>query len=203
MRKPEFSLNENNHKPTLNPLRFEEKDLENFFKENFKSMCAYCQMKFNFDIDLSKEMVQTGFIKLWESRNQLTANLSLKSYLYQIITNNCLDTIRHEGVKTRYEMHVKQASSHPAFNTISTLADLDELRSTIDKAVYSLPAQMRTIFELSRYEGMKYVQIAEFLNISIKTVETQMSRALVKLRQKLADRLIIFFFIVFACKNIF
>ncbi|HEX8277618.1 MAG TPA: sigma-70 family RNA polymerase sigma factor, partial [Segetibacter sp.] len=68
-------------------------------------------------------------------------------------------------------------------------AEFNELRSNIDKAIFELPDQMRIIFEMSRYEGLKYAEIAARLSISIKTVETQMSRALVKLRHKLSEYL--------------
>lgn len=63
------------------------------------------------------------------------------------------------------------------------------MAAQIDKAVAELPEQMRRIFELSRYEGLKYNDIANHLNICVKTVETQMSRALVRLRQKLSNYL--------------
>ena len=68
-------------------------------------------------------------------------------------------------------------------------AEYNELRFYIDKAVSELPEQMRTIFEMSRYDGLKYAQISARLSISVKTVETQMSRALVKLRNKLSNYL--------------
>jgi RNA polymerase sigma-70 factor (ECF subfamily) len=64
--------------------------------------------------------------------------------------------------------------------------DLKQLRNAIDSAIAELPDQMRKIFELNRHDGLKYTEIAKHLNLSIKTVETQMSRALLKLRKKLA-----------------
>lgn len=164
-----------------------------FFKENFSSLCSYCQAKFGFDIDEAKEVVHIGFIKLWENRQTLTADLSVKAYLYKIIFNICVDALRHQKVKAKHEKYVLQNSSQvSAFNNFDC-PDIKHLAADIDKAVAELPGQMRKVFELSRYEGLKYAQISTHLNISVKTVETQMSRALVKLRQKLSNYLPLIF----------
>ena len=81
-------------------------------------------------------------------------------------------------------------------NTEIIAAELKELQNEIDKAVEALPEQMRTVFRLSRYEGLKYAAIADQLGISIKTVETQMTRALVKLRKSLAPYLSVCFLLM-------
>ena len=162
---------------------------EVFFKEHFTPLCAYCQYKFGFDLDQAKEVVHTGFIKLWENREAISPDISPKSYLYKIITNTSLDLLKHEKVRQKHEQYVLQrvseASSREAFES----AGFKQLSADVDEAVASLPEQMRRIFELSRYEGLKYAEIARVLNISVKTVETQMSRALAKLRQRLASYL--------------
>ncbi|NJO24855.1 MAG: hypothetical protein HC867_02270 [Bacteroidia bacterium] len=80
----------------------DEADFEAFFKQHFTPLCLYCQFKFDFDLDIAKEAVHTAFIKLWETRHQLTAGLSPKSYLYKVVTNNCLDMLRHEKVRRKY-----------------------------------------------------------------------------------------------------
>jgi RNA polymerase sigma-70 factor (ECF subfamily) len=146
-------------------------------------------MKFGFDIDLSKEVVHSGFVKLWETRKTLSADLSIKAYLYKIIYNTSVDVLRHQKVKHKHEKYVLQHNG-PSINE-NGFGDLElkHLAADIDKAVAELPEQMRKIFELSRYGGFKYAEISSQLNISVKTVETQMSRALVKLRHKLSNYL--------------
>jgi RNA polymerase sigma-70 factor (ECF subfamily) len=172
-----------------------EKAFEVFFKENYASLCTYCQYKFDFSIDVSKEVTHTAFIKLWENRDSLTPGLPVKGYLYKIITNASLDILRHEKVKRQYQSDIETNFSEGAgkdFNEIDT----KELALRLQSAVGALPEQMRKIFELSRYEGLKYAAIAAHLGISVKTVETQMSRALARLRESLSDYLFLILLIM-------
>lgn len=170
-----------------NDLKSGEKNFEIFFKENFISLCSYCQYRFGFDLDLSKEIVHTAFIKLWEVKNTLKDDVPVKTYLQRIITNKALDTLKHNKVKEHY-IKLANASGDEATNDVEDI-DLKEMLQHVHIVIADMPEQMRKIFELSRFEGLKYKQIAEELNISPKTVETQMSRALAKLRQRLAEYL--------------
>jgi RNA polymerase sigma-70 factor (ECF subfamily) len=178
-----------------NNINIDDRAFELFFKKNFVRLCAFCQYKFGFDQQEAKEVVHTSFIRLWEMRTNLSPNLSVKSYLYKIITNNCLDILKHKKVKLKYEKSILENISSNATVSEFQNADVKAMAADIDKAVAELPEQMRKIFELSRYEGLKYAAIAEHLGISVKTVETQMSRALVKLRQKLSHYLVSLFLI--------
>lgn len=189
-------LDDDNGEQSYNDIKFDDKVFELFFKKYFMQLCAYCQYKFGFDLDLSKEVVHTAFIKLWETRQNISPGLSIKSYLYKIVTNNCLDILKHEKVKLKYEKLIIENTSSNASSSNFENADMKEMAAAIDKAVAELPEQMRRIFELSRYEGLKYNDIAKHLNISVKTVETQMSRALARLRQKLSHYLISFFILI-------
>lgn len=189
-------LDDENGEQSYNDIKFDDKVFELFFKKYFMQLCAYCQYKFGFDLDLSKEVVHTAFIKLWETRQNISPGLSIKSYLYKIVTNNCLDILKHEKVKLKYEKLIIENTSSNASSSDFENADMKEMAAAIDKAVAELPEQMRRIFELSRYEGLKYNDIAKHLNISVKTVETQMSRALARLRQKLSHYLISFFILI-------
>ena len=179
----------NQEKISLNDLRGDDKVFESFFKENFVPLCSYCQFKFGFDLDLAKETVHTAFIKLWEIRSTLNNEVPVKTYLQKMVTNKALDILRHEKVKTGYikltggkEEEIASANS---FESI----DFKELLQQINSAIEDMPEQMRTVFGLSRFEGLKYSEIAARLNISPKTVETQMGRALAKLRQRLSGYL--------------
>lgn len=175
-----------------NSIKIDGQDFEVFFKENFIRLCAFCQYKFGFDLDLSKEVVHTAFIKLWETRQQILNSVSVKSYLYRIITSNCHDIIRHEKVKFEYERYVLENFSNSSVSEFQN-TDIKEITARVNQAIAELPEQMRKIFQLSRDEGLKYTEIASHLNISVKTVETQMSRALVKLREKLSNYLVSIF----------
>ena len=168
---------------------------DELFREYFKPLCAYCQFKFGFDIEVAKDAVHTSFVRLLESNYQCSFDAATKTYLYRIVTNVCLDLLRHEKTKQQH-LRVIKTNSSEADADESTVAEFKELQNDINNAIAELPEQMRQVFELSRYEGLKYVEIAGRLGISIKTVETQMSRALAKLRQKLASYLSLYWLMV-------
>ncbi len=170
-------------------IKFGEKDLEILFREYFPLLCGYCQVKYNFDHEASKEVVQNAFTKLWERRAMISPSLSVPAYLYKIVTNSCLDIIRHDKQKNRYENNFKKTAQSPAFTPDSNPAVVAELNGMIAGTIADMPEQMRQIFKLSRYELLKYIEIADTLGISVKTVETQMSRALQKLRKALTEYL--------------
>jgi RNA polymerase sigma-70 factor (ECF subfamily) len=177
-------------------VKFDEAAFEAFFKKYFPILCVYCKFKFGFGPELAEDVVNNGFIKLWETRQTLVDGESPKSYLYKIITNSSLNILKHEKVKQQHVQFILKTTSEGASQSSFDSIDLKQLRASIDTAISELPEQMRRIFELSRFEGLKYADIATQLNISVKTVETQMSRALAKLREKLAGYLT-FYFIVF------
>ena len=179
-----------------NDIEFNEAALEILFKEYFSPLCAYCQHRFGFELAEAKEAVHTGFIKLWENREHISSNLSVKAYLYKIVSNISLDMLKHNKIVHRHANRVIQDSSVNALGKGFNETELKQLIHDIDTAVGTLPEQMRKIFELSRYEGLKYAEIAIRLDLSVKTVETQMSRALVKLRHKLAHYLTVLGFAI-------
>lgn len=160
---------------------------EDFFKKYFMPLCAYCQVKFGFDLDQAKEIVHSGFISLWENRQTLSAGQSPKAYLFKIVTNNSLNVLKHEKVKQRYAAYVERSAMNDHLFRKVDQMDVKQMRTDIQNAINKLPEQMRLIFELSRFEGLKYAEIAAKLNLSVKTVETQIGRALAKLRDSLAS----------------
>ncbi|WP_207512864.1 RNA polymerase sigma-70 factor [Longitalea luteola] len=168
-------------------VRFDDASFEEFFKKHFLPLCAFCQFRYGLDLDMAKEMVHSGFIKLWDARDNLAPGVSPRNYLYKIISNNILDNLKHRKIRQQYVQFMLQsvAEDDPAngFNNV----DVKQLQAAIDTAIGELPEQMRRIFEMSRFEGLKYSEIADRMNISVKTVETQISRALAKLREKLAS----------------
>lgn len=170
---------------SLDHIPNNEAGFELFFKKYFHELCLYCQYKFGFDTDLAKDTVHSAFLKLWEYRRRLPPDLSARAWLYKIITHASLDLLKHEQIKRKHERrYIREAADEQIRETYET--DHRELKSAIDKAIAELPAQMRNIFELSRYHGLKYADIASRLNISVKTVETQISRALARLKDKLS-----------------
>ena len=168
------------HKHEVNECEFK-KVFEELFRSNFKPLCYYCQHRFGLDFESSKDIVHNGFMKLWESRDFMHAHETLKAYVYKVITNSCLNNLSHDTVKRKHEKYILQ---HSIFH-LTENPDVNLLLKELDNAISELPEQMRTIFQYSRERGLKYQEIACLMNISQKTVETQMSRALTRLRSRL------------------
>jgi RNA polymerase sigma-70 factor (ECF subfamily) len=182
--------------PLTSETNLGEAAFEDLFKQNFKTLCTYCQYRFGFSLDEAKEAVHMAFIRLWENRESISPTLSVKAYLYKIVANVSLDMLKHDKVKQK---HAKEVIRHaPVSTPLKNFTDpeLKQMMTDINTAVEELPEQMQRIFLLSRYEGLKYAEIASRLGISVKTVETQMSRALVKLRQRLSHYLILLILIL-------
>ncbi|MCW3089457.1 MAG: polymerase ECF-type sigma factor [Ferruginibacter sp.] len=175
--------------PSFNATMFDDAAFEVFFKKHFSALCAYCQHRFSFDVDLAKDTVHTGFTRLWENRQTISPELSIKAYLYKIINNIGLDIIKHDKVKLDHVKYIRQYFQESTAENDHNAVDFKQLGADIENAIDELPEQMRKIFKLSRYEELKYTDIASQLGISVKTVETQMSRALAKLRLRLSNYL--------------
>lgn len=171
---------------SFNATMFDEAAFEVFFRNHFKELCGCCQFKFDFDPEAAKDIVHAGFIRLWENRQTISPELSVKAYLYKIVNNLCLDILKGDKVKKRHIRSLLKHTHESAMEDDYHNIDFKQLEDVIAKAVHELPEQMRRIFEMSRYEELTYAEIAGYLNISVKTVETQMSRALAKLRKKMA-----------------
>lgn len=140
------------------------------------------------DEEQANDVVQDTFCRLYENRSNITIHISLKSYLYRSVYNNCIDLIRHKKVANAY-VDAKMLDFY--FSRIIQLPEaelkmLDEdIGEAIREAIAHLPERCRQIFCLSKLEGLSNKQIAEKLGISVKTVETQMTTAFVRLRKEL------------------
>ena len=133
------------------------------------------------DGDIAEDLVQEVFGNIWKSANDLTIRTNEKSYLFGAVRNACMNHLRHQKVKATYETE----SSKQLFMNQENFLEMDELQEKVNEVLNNLPEKRRKIFELSRFEDKKYHEIADELNISIKTVETQMSRALKAMRKAL------------------
>ena len=161
-------------------MRFEE-----VFKTHFKSLHAYAFTIVK-DESLAEEMVQNVFCKLWEKKDQLQINASATAYLYRSVYHECLNYLKHQKVRSAYQLYVSARPGDEGSPANGKL-QLGELEWHLNKALGELPEQCRTIFQMSRFEELKYQEIADRLGLSVKTIENQMGKALRILREKLAD----------------
>jgi RNA polymerase sigma-70 factor (ECF subfamily) len=135
----------------------------------------------------AEEVVQTVFCRIWEKRRQWEVHTSMKAYLYGSVYNRCIDGLRQNERMNKYHRHVIQNNSADKAGPASGKAELKELEAKLQYALSQLPGQCRAIFQLSRFGGLKYREIAEQLDISVKTVEAQMTKALKHLRDQLSE----------------
>ena len=160
----------------------DEKSFEILFHKYYKFLCQYAAKIIN-DDSAAEEIVQDFFVKIWEKRETLNIETSVKNYLFRSVKNFCINYIQHN--KTKYNYAKKVISEiETNFSDDDSLPET-ELSQKIEESINSLPEKRKEIFRLSRQEGLKYQEIADKLKISIKTVETQMSLAIKTLRDKL------------------
>ncbi|MGH7677331.1 MAG: RNA polymerase sigma-70 factor [Gemmatimonadaceae bacterium] len=136
------------------------------------------------DADAAEEVAQEVMLELWRRRHALDANVTLGAYLLRSVRNRSLNHLRHLKVRRRSEADVEALYESPVAADQPIVAQ--ELAEAARQAVAQLPPRCREIFELSRVHGLRYAQIAETLDISQKTVEAQMGKALKILRERLA-----------------
>jgi len=160
---------------------------EMLFRTYYQPLCNYAY-SFLQDREDAEEIVQSTFLLVWEKRETLAIRTSVKPYLYAMVRNACLNVIKHEKIRQKYageEVALADRSHDSVTNTVVS----NELEYKIKEAMEELPEQCRMVFKLSRFEELKYSEIAEQLNISVKTVENHMGKALKIMREQLKDYL--------------
>jgi RNA polymerase sigma factor, sigma-70 family/RNA polymerase sigma-70 factor, Bacteroides expansion family 1 len=169
-------------------------DFESLFNDHYSRLCAYA---YNFlkEQEASEEIVQEAFFKLWIKRKDIVIESSMESYLYRAVRNASLNLIKHINIREKYKEYNQEEIEYDE-QIDRDPANASELELKIRASIDLLPEQRKKIFILSRYEQLKYREIAEHLGISVKTVENQMGKALKFLREELADYLplIVLFF---------
>ncbi|MEO6304535.1 MAG: RNA polymerase sigma-70 factor [Bacteroidia bacterium] len=152
---------------------------EIIYKDNYNSLRNAVENIIS-DKDASHDVVQEIFLKLWKKKNELDFILDPKAYLFKAAINASISYLETHKNRVRLS-DIRMESSE---NTDSLLK-LKELEVKIQIALDNLPPKCKAIFVLSRYEEMKYTQIAEYLNLSVKTVENQMGIAIKRMREEL------------------
>lgn len=162
------------------------RQFESIFKTHFEGLCRFAN-RFLHDTDSSQEIVQDVFINLWQKRDTIDPEKQIRSYLFTSVKNRCLNHIRDNKKFRSYLLDVEIEMEIPVNDHDMLVAE--ELKRRIQEAFEKLPPKCRQVFELSRFEEMKYKEIAERLKISVKTVEVQISKALRILRDELGELL--------------
>jgi RNA polymerase sigma-70 factor (ECF subfamily) len=165
------------------------KTLEYIFHLYSLPLARYAYSYLN-DEERAKDMVQEVFYKLWRDRRQLCINISLESFLYTCVKNECLNYLKHERIKGRYawfrkRIRAMELQNHHYEDDGEEQVRMEELRSKLYQAINSLPEKSRRIFRMSRFEEKKNKEIAREMDISLKAVEKHITKALKYLREYL------------------
>ena len=157
---------------------------ELLFRKYYAPMCLFAA-NYTHDMDSAREVVQDLFVYLWENRATVRIEHSVKAYLASAVRRNSIRFMQQ--CRSTLPLDALPEDDHLADKLHDSL-ELDELYRQLLHDIEQLPEQCKKIFKLSRFEDMKYADIADSLHISVKTVEAQMSKALKLLREKFEKR---------------
>ncbi len=155
---------------------------ETVFREYYAPLTQYVYGILK-DREAAEEVVQDFFYVYWNDREDIEIKTSLKAYLYQAVRNKALKLIRHENVKQKYATHFMKVAA-PSQEENDTY-EMKELQILVSEVLARLPERCSRIFCMNRFEGLKYKEIAVQLSVSVKTVEANMSKALMEFRKAL------------------
>lgn len=173
-------LKENNHK-----------SYSILFQTYYKDLVLFAGSMIQ-DKSVCEDIVQNIFLKLWNERENLTIETSLKSYLIRATRNSCIDHIRHKKIVDNYAGEFLHVNNN--YTTEEYILHSD-LYHHLQEAIAKLPEKPREAFILSRFKDMKYKDIAKMLNVAERTVEDRISKALSQLRVELKDFLLTLLFL--------
>jgi len=157
--------------------------LEEAFHACYPGMCSFIRAQVG-SAETAEDLVQDVFMRVWQTRERLDPDGSLRSFLYRAAHNAALNYLKHRNVENRW---LRVAATSPEATVPGDdPAATEELRAAVAASVAALPERCRAIFLMNRQDGLTYNEIARTLDISVKTVETQMGRALKAIRGKLA-----------------
>lgn len=162
----------------------DERALEIVFRTHYSGMASFVQ-RFVRTPDVAEELVQDLFLKLWTKREQLSDIETFRTYLYRAARNQALNWLRRQKLERRWQEEHAGDEEATTAQTADEDASEHEVAVAVRAAIDRLPPRCREVFLLSRDGGLTYLEIARTLDISVKTVETQMGRALKSLRTAL------------------
>lgn len=160
-------------------------DRESFnqvFRRYYSPMVRFC-IRYVADSDIASEIVQDLFVKLWSNREKISFNTSFESYMMTSVRNSALTYINKE--RSHHEANLRVFSEESDNIDPSETLQSNNLEESYRKILKDMPEKRREVFLASRYDGLKYSEIAEKLGISQKTVEAQMSAAIKQLKEGL------------------
>lgn len=157
----------------------DEKAFKTLFDRYYKKLLDYA-FTFTGDLQEAEDIVQQTFITLWTNRKKIDAKKSIKSYLYRITHNNYIDTYRKQKHKESFFDEIKERALRDRVNDDDEIIEQRILKLKV--VIDSLPDKCKEVLQMNKFQGLKYKEIADQLNISVKTVEAHMNNAFKKIR---------------------
>lgn len=189
-----------NNEILITSLSNGDEDAYNFLIDTYHNkLCVYANSLIK-NLYSAEDIVQNVFIKVWEQRTRLKPERSLKSFLYKAVYNEFIDLYR----KNQSLLSLEKAY-HEALNAIVLEEDSESLQrmvNVINNEIENLPTKCKEVFVLSKKEGLTNIEIAEHLEVSVKTVEAQITKAFSILRSSLETKVKSILFLLFT-KNKF
>jgi len=164
-------------------------DYKKLFQLHYNGLVNFVHARYINDWDEARDIVQSTFMKVWKGKDKIDITISEKAYLYQAAKNTALDHIRK--YKSRINVVHAEDLERLDYTEEPTQHDSDSfhIRAQIVEALSVLKPKTRQIFELHKFEGLTYGEIAQYMDISKRTVESNIARALVLLRERLKETL--------------
>lgn len=173
------------------PLDSEFKDL---FHKEYGKLCRYA-LTYMQDTHLAEDVVQETFIKIWEQKKELISSPDIRFYLITAVRNNCITMLRKQNKEQlQFTDEVREPEPEVFITSSQMKEEANDKAARVKEALNRLPPKCREVFLLIKLHGMSYKQAAENLDISIKTIENQMGKAIKILRDFAMANSIIFFF---------
>jgi RNA polymerase sigma-70 factor, ECF subfamily len=159
---------------------------ESLFRSSYVSLVKYAKTLVR-DQDTAEEIIQDLFVKLWQEKEKINIESSLNGYLFRSVHNRCLHYIEHRKIVERHaDVMATEQKENP--EDPSEILHYKDLQARIARIIERLPERCGKIFCMSRFEGLKYSEIAERLSVSVKTVEASMGKALKEFRKELTEQ---------------
>lgn len=162
----------------------DEESFEFLFKKYYLQLTRFAWRYVNSKA-IAEELVQEIFTIIWEKRNDLDTTGSVRSYLYKSVRNLSINHLNHHEVKNRYDKQWTSQRENPEIKFHDEIRE-KQIRNAIATAIEELPPRSRMTYKLHRYDGLTYEEISEVMEVSVKTVESQMTRTLKILRERLS-----------------
>ena len=180
-------MNENELKLLVEKMKAGDRGSFNLlFRRFYPPLVRFC-VRYVADADQAAEIVQDLFVKLWTNREKMAFNTSFESYMLRSVRNSAITFINKERAhaETNERIYVDESDANDPSETLQS----NNLEASYQKVLATMPEKRREVFLASRFEGLKYTEIAEKLGLSQKTVEAHMSAAIKQLREGLKEYL--------------